>query len=90
MKNTKYCGRGCNDNLSFFHCCQPFKNKMNRMTQFNVCPMRYKTILYYIESNFKIYKQIINKDYSYLKSKNFTDNEIKDIVYLFEQDQIMP
>jgi len=85
-KLNKHCGRGCTKDKDQQYLCNPWHSRHNTMNMFNKCPQRFRTAMYYANTNYDLYKLTNDGDYSYFRSIGFNGRDLDILIELWIQD----
>ncbi len=80
---NKHCGRGCTKDRDIQYLCNPWKSNRNSMNMFKKCSQRYRTAMYYANTNYELYKLTQSGDYSYFRSIGFYGSDLDKLIELW-------
>lgn len=69
IRNSRNCGRSCNESWDVRCCCEPGCPQKNTMKQFNNCIRKIPTLYFHIGNNYEAYNCLIKRD-ELLKKQN--------------------
>jgi hypothetical protein len=66
--------------------CEPECIQKNSLKEFNVCPERINTMIFWIENQYDLYQRAEKNDFSFLRDKyNMSEQDIAEVIKLYKE-----